>query len=179
MLNSGFWENVLANLLSDLAVGVVLGSLLTWWIGKRLGLFELSQHQKADICRARYNVALLRREVIDFTGKAPRWIDELRDDKLLIIPSVTYWDMMKHDLPRLLSTGTLARLKNYYVRISLVREGCRVISNGRQPSQPLASMAKDTVIDALDFVIQQGPELAETLDAELDRSQEQLRRLGS
>lgn len=172
----GFW----ANCLPDLLVGAVLGTLLAWWIGKRLSDLERSQQRKeekrAELERAIHYLGLLKDEIDYLINRLPDRIkafEESKSDRFekwketgeweqIRIPT-PLWDIVQPsgELPKLLDPRLLASLALFYDDL-------------------MHAKGRDLIIDRLSELkqaLQSRRDLPNKIDSEIQRLEAQLQTL--
>ena len=127
-----FWCDALANFISDVVAGIVLGSLLAWWIGTRLSKFEQSlqrkEEKRADIEKAVHYLELLRSEIGAKISALPELIHTFENEteieqEVELAVATPFWDALdpSGELPKLLNPGMLASLTEFYERLGFVK----------------------------------------------------------
>jgi hypothetical protein len=127
-----FWCDALANFVSDFVAGALLGSVLAWWIGRRLSKFEQSQQRKeekrANIEKTIHYLELLKSEVCSRTAELPELIHTFEtkteiEQEVELSVGTPFWDALEPsgELPRLLTPQLLASLTQFYECLGFVK----------------------------------------------------------
>lgn len=126
-----FWENFWPNFLSDLIAGGVIGTLLAWFLGKRLSAVERAQ-QQTDILRenkqrAIQYLTLLKKEIEDLNQTLPKRLTEFTETGWgrEIEIDTPFWDTVDRSgaLPQLLHPNMVRYLTQFYGRIAFASRG--------------------------------------------------------
>ena len=129
---ASFWYDALANFISDIVAGAVLGSLLAWWIGTRLSKFEQSlqrkEEKRADIEKAVHYLELLRGEIDAKISVLPELIHTFENETTIeqrveLAVATPFWDALEPsgELPKFLNPGILASLTEFYECLGFVK----------------------------------------------------------
>ena len=158
---SDFWSNFLANLFSELIVGAVLGTLLAWWIGKRLSDLERSQQRqeetKANLNKAMIYLEFLKEEIDLFTQ-----IGEEASKRGPMVFNTPLWDVLQPsgELPKLLNPSLLSPLARFYGYTVTARKGSdlalgdeKYLKLQQNALQDASKLGKD-LLDKIDSEIQ-------------------------
>jgi hypothetical protein len=183
-----FWNNFLANLFSDLIVGAFLGSLLAWWIGKRLSTFEQKQHRKEErrekLEKATHYAKILKRDVTNLYQGLNQWIPQLEKSKEGFEPITSeeipridtrFWDVVQRsgEIPSLLSPNIVYSLTLFYGGLTDARqcmdwaiEGWKM---GESHSAAMARIRKfgRLTLEALKRANLEGDNLIKQMDTEI------------
>jgi len=121
-----FWRDFFANLFSDLLASVALGTLLAWWVGKRLSAYERGQERKdekrAELEKTIRYLELLKKEIGELPKTLPIAIDRLENEGKeghAWIPT-PLWEILKPsgELPRLpIDPDLIESLATFYARL--------------------------------------------------------------
>lgn len=179
---SQFCQDFLANFFSDLAVGAILGSFLAWWIGRRLGLFELAQQRKANSIeetkRAISYLEWFKKDVRTLMSITSHDISFVMDDTYTaVVPmTINMWDVVlpSGDVPKLLSPDVLGHLIQFYQYADRARRLADIVLVNPDILQANALYAKDTLLEDLEAMLDTAPDLMAMLDAEAKRLQGRL-----
>jgi hypothetical protein len=191
-MNDSFWYDVLANFISDFAVGVIFGTLLAWWVGKRLSASQRSQQhkdeRKADLEKAIRYLELLNDEVAHLLGQLPDLINApqpyVGPEKIRI--STPFWDALQPsgELPRLLNPRLLSSLTQFYDHLMYAKRGKDWLMNRLVNSTvaELHSLAQNEIENVIRVGLEQahksgGGNLPDELESEIRALKEQLRSL--
>jgi len=120
-----FWSNLVANLFSDLLASAALGTLLTWWAGKRLSQLERTRQRRAEkrvqLEKSVRYLEVLEDEIGSLTDQLTARFSaydadgEFWTEEIWRI-SMPVWDILEPsgELPRLLSPHLLVSLARFY-----------------------------------------------------------------
>lgn len=145
MWNS-FLPDFVANLLSDLLAGLVLGLPVAWWLGNKLSVAEWLRHRKqderADLDKAMRYTDLLRSEVAGLVTELPRVIESFSatDWGKEFWLSAPLWEALQPsgELPRLLNPGLVEMLSMFYDHIARANHGKDLLVRSWMVSAPSA-----------------------------------------
>jgi len=145
-MNCSFWYNVLANFISDFAAGVIFGTLLAWWIGRKLSAFERGQQRKdekrAQLEKAVRYLGFLKKEIdnllVLMSGSIDRYRGTTPGAWARTIPT-PFWDSLQPsgELPRLLDPDLLSSLTEFYSYIANSKRGTDLVLDSWSEPQPL------------------------------------------
>jgi hypothetical protein len=189
-MSSSFWDSFLANFLSDLLVGGVLGAFMAWWIGKRLSDFELSQQRKsekrAEIEKTVRYLEFLRGEAKYLVDRLPRLIEKFQETgwgREVRIPT-PFWDILQPsgELPRLLNPQLLAELTHFYDHLAYAKRAKEIVIDSwlvphpeTVPGMDLKLVAfVDMTLSGLKKANELGEELLGSLDTHIQALKVQL-----
>jgi len=177
-VSDSFCSDFLANFLSDLLVGGLLGAFLAWWVGRRLGDFERSQQRKdekrVELERAIRYLELLNDEVSHLLGQLPTLINAPQPcvgPEKIRIPT-PFWDALQPsgELPRLLNPPLLASLTQFYDRLAYAKQGKGWLLNRLVNSNvtELHSLTQNEIEDVIRTGLRQAQRSGESLPSEID-----------
>ena len=137
-MNSSFWHDFLANFLSDLFVGAILGTALGWWIGKKLGAFERGEQRRDDkrteLQKAMRYLDLLKSEIDNLLSESPVEIETFQKHRqgIELKISTPFWDVLQPsgELPKLLDPRVLASLAQFYDWLMYAKQGRDLVIDG-------------------------------------------------
>jgi hypothetical protein len=131
MTSQEFWLDFLSNFLSDILAGGVIGALLAWFVGLRLGRLERSEEQKdtkiGEKNRAIQYLTLLGKEIEELIDRLPVELEKFSETGWgrEIQIDTPFWDSIDRsgELPRLLHPNMVRCLTQYYGHIAFARRG--------------------------------------------------------
>jgi len=184
-VNNFFWNDFLANFVSDLLVGGLLGVALTYWVGKRLTEFERSRQRKdekrAELEKAVRYLELLRQEVKYLVDRLPGLINAFQQTgwgREIRMPT-PFWDVLRPsgELPGILDARILASLTGFYDPIAYAKRGVDLVIEGWLVSVPSSvpgmteklQAFQDMAVSGLNEALLFGRNLPDELSAEIER----------
>jgi hypothetical protein len=181
VFDAAFCKDFLANLLSDLAVGAVLGTLLAWWIGRRLSESEQAQErrqaERKETEKAKRYAELIKTEVNDLVGRIPEWTELIQDRRPpLDLLGTTYWDILQPsgELPKLMSPDLLGHLVRFYSALAIFRRLVETVVDDSKNDHRPDDDGQATMRVSLRELSAFAPPLLDELDKEVERLQGEL-----
>jgi gas vesicle protein len=192
LLDCSFWRDFLANFLSDILAGGIIGTALGLWAARRLSVFERSLQRRdekiAELQKAKCYLELLKGEIDGLLEHLPAGIELFESSQGIsqVGLATQLWDMLQPsgELPRLpITPDLIEKLALFYHRLARVREAQNWIKSSwliQEPDKVPAMRKKvedfnNSVLSELRKALALGKEdLQDKLDLEISALREQL-----
>lgn len=180
-MNSTFWNDFLANFLSDLLVGGLLaGVLLARWAR----IQERKEQRRSELEKAKRYLEMLKKEIDHLFSELPALVNApqpfVGPERIRI--STPFWDALQPsgELPKLINPQLLALLTQFYDHLAYAEQGrewllTRLLDSDVTKIHSLTQGEIENVIKlGLEQAIQSGNSLPDNLSAEIQVLREQL-----
>jgi hypothetical protein len=180
-MGGNFWSDFLANFLSDLLAGVVLGGiLLTYWTRRQ----EHREQRRSELEKTKRYLEMLKKEIDHLLSEIPTLVGAPQPfvgPEKIRIPT-PFWDALQPsgELPKLINPQLLALLTQFYDHLLYAKQGrkwllSRLVDSDVTKIHSLHQNEIENVIrHGLEQAIQSGGNLPGSLDAEIQSLGKQL-----